>query len=551
MTTTHQGDAKIKPIRTISAIWFIPVIALLIGAWMIYYQWSNQGEIVTIHFSSAEGLEAGKTKIKSRNVNIGEVKSITLNENADGVIVTARMLKNAEKILVEDSQFWIVSPRISLTGISGLSTLVSGVYIEISPGSSKNESFEFKGLTDPPITPLGTPGMHLTLNSDDQFAFNKGDPIIYKGLKVGQFEDIYFNFDERIVYYNAFIKAPYHQLITTNTKFWNASGLSVELTADGLTVNTGSVETILTNGITFDVPKGMPSGDPISERAYFDIYPNYEVASDQRYKHSLQYVVLVSDTIRGLMVGAPVEYRGVLIGHVASTNIVDNEANEFFDEDIKIPVLINLQPGRVGLPDDDSGVARMDKQNKHWVMNGLKAQLKTGNYLTGRLFVELQHFENHPVTAIETYAGYKVIPTTNDQFSQITEKLNVFIDNLNSLPLNDVASNANATLVEVTKLSQNLQSVSKNLEILLSDVNQEELGEQLRISLESITTLSQDFSSGSANYEQLEATLKTFTELMHEVSPVLKQIKHQPNSLIFNPGIDEKIMPKKHNGIQP
>ena len=168
-----------------------------------------------------------------------------------------------------------------------------------------------------------------------------------------------------------------------------------------------------------------------------------------------------------------------------------------------------------------------------------------------RLVVELQHFENQPVTTIDTYAGYNVIPTTNGQFSQITEKLNIFIDNLNRLPLNDVVDNANGTLLEITKLSKDLQLVSKNLEVLLNDVNQEELSEQLRISLDSITTLSQSFSPGSANYEQLKTALKTFTELMQEVSPVLKQIKHQPNSLIFNPGIDEKITPKKHSGIQP
>jgi paraquat-inducible protein B len=551
MTTTQQADANIKAIRSISIIWFVPFIAMLIGAWMVYYQWSHQGAIVTIHFSSAEGIEAGKTKIKFRNVNIGEVETIALNESANGVIVTARMLKNAEKTLVEDSQFWVVSPRVSLAGISGLNTLISGVYIEISPGKSSNESFEFKGLSEPPVTPQGTPGLHLTLNSDDQFAFSKGDPIIYKGLKVGQFEDVFFNFDERVVYYNVFIKAPYHQLITANTKFWNASGLSVELTADGLAVNTGSLETMLTNGVTFNVPLGMPKGEPVTERAYFDIYANYELASDERYKHSLQYVMLVSDTIRGLIVGAPVEYRGVLIGRVASTNLIDNETNEFFNEDIKIPVLINLQPGRVGLPDDESGIALMDKQNKHWVKNGLKARLKTGNLLTGSLFVELQHFDEQPVNVIETYAGYDVIPTTSDQFSQLTEKVGEFIDSLNQLPLNDVVNSANGTLLEVTKLSQNLQAVSENLELLLNDVNKQALAEQLRISLENIATLSQDFSSGSNGYQQLETTLKTFTELMHELKPVLKQLKHQPNGLIFNPGIDEKILPTKHNEVQP
>jgi len=551
MSQNKPVDANIKPVRNISSIWFIPLIAFLIGTWMVYYQWSHQGPVVIIHFASAEGIEAGKTKIKSRNVNIGEVESISLNENADGVIVTARMLKNSEKKLVEDTQFWVVSPRVSLAGISGLNTLISGVYIEISQGNSDKKSVEFKGLIEPPITPKDTPGMHLTLNSNDQFAFSKGDPIIYKGLKVGQFEDVYFNFEERVVYYNAFIKAPYHQLLTTNTKFWNASGLSVDLTADGLAFNTGSLETMITNGVTFDVPKGMPSGKPIVERAYFDIYANYELASDQRYKKSLEYVVLVSDTIRGLTVGAPVEYRGVNIGKVVATNIIENGSVEIFDEDIKIPVLISFQPGRIGLADDDSGVAHMDKQNQHWIKNGLKAQLKTGNLLTGQLFIDLQHFDESPADTIETYAGYNVIPTTGDQFSQLTEKVGQFLDNLNQLPLNDFVNNANGTLQEISQLSKNLQAVSKNIELLVSDVNQQALPEQLRISLNNISALSQDLSSESPVYQELQTTLKTFTELMHELKPVLNQLKHKPNSLIFSPGIDEKILPTKHNGTQP
>ena len=218
MNDVQTPDAKIKPVKTVSTIWFVPLIAVFIGCWMLYYQWSNEGTEITINFSTAEGMEAGKTKIKSRNVDIGEVSQIELNDSGDGVIVTAKIKKTANKLLVSDSLFWVVSPQISHTGVSGLSTLISGVYIEISPGKSNKESEQFDAIDSPPLTPAGTPGLHITLNSNDQFAYKKGDPIIYKGLTVGQFEDIYFNFEERVVYYNAFIKAPYHQLITSNKK---------------------------------------------------------------------------------------------------------------------------------------------------------------------------------------------------------------------------------------------------------------------------------------------------------------------------------------------
>lgn len=547
MKIDQQVDADVKQVRGISAIWFVPIVALLIGGWMVYYHWSNQGPVVTLFFESAEGMEAGKTKIKSRHVNIGEVESITLNDAGDGVTVTARLAKNSEKMLVEDSNFWIVTPKISLSGVSGLDTLISGVYIEIAPGKSDEPMDEFTALDSAPITPIGTPGLHITLNSDEEFAYSKGDPIIYKGLTVGQIEDVYFNIDERVVYYNAFIKSPYHELVTTNTRFWDVSGLTVDLNAEGISVKTGNVETMLTNGVTFDVPDGMPLGDKITERDYFDIFNDYQSASNARYKHSLQYVVFVSDSIRGLNVGAPVEYRGVLIGQVASVNLATADPNVMYNEAIRIPVLISLHPGRVGLPDNEQGINLMNEQNMHWVKSGLRASLKTGNLLTGSLFVELQHYDMPAIDHIETYEGYAVIPTVKDEFSQIAGKLGQFVDKLNQLPLDEIAGNANGTLVNASVLLKDLQGTNQSLDKLLISADQQELIRELRLTLENVSLLTQDFSEGSESYEELEEAMKSISDVMYELKPLLEQLKHQPNGLIFDSGT-KNYEPKKHSG---
>jgi paraquat-inducible protein B len=558
------SSAKIEQIKSVSMIWFVPFIALLIGAWMVYYQWSNEGPLITIAFDSAEGMEIGKTKIKSFNVDIGEVKNIVLNENADGVIVTVRMAKNAEKLLNKNSDFWLVSPQISHTGISGLSTLISGVYIEFSPASIYEDevdelSLEFIALKDPPVTPPGTPGLHLTLNSNDQFAYSKGDPIIYKGLTVGQFEHIYFNFDERIVYYNAFIKAPYHQLVTTNTKFWDVSGLRMDLTADGLSFQTGNIETMLTNGVTFDVPKGMENGEEITERTDFDIYANYKAADDERYKNSVEYVVLVSNTIRGLNVGAPVEYRGVLIGHVKSVNLLakrNADRTQTFDDDIKIPILISLQPGRVGLPDSEVGVRLMKQQHQLWIKDGLRASLKTGSLLTGSLFIDFQHYNNLstedkntkiPDFEINQYEQYTVIPSIDDEFTQIAAKATQFIDNLNALPLDEISGNANALITEFTQTAKSFQSVGNDLSAVIEGVNEQQLSKELKTTLQSYTKLSKDLSAGSKGYEDLRQTLSALTKVMNELQPLLNQLKHQPNGLIFEAGKEDILEPKKYN----
>ena len=551
MNDTQTPDAKIKPIKTVSTIWFIPVIAVLIGCWMIYYQWSNEGSTITINFPTAEGMEAGKTKIKSRNVDIGEVSKIELNKTGNGVVVKANIKKSAEEFLVTDSMFWVVSPQISHAGISGLSTLISGVYIEISPGKSNIERHLFDALDSPPLTPAGTPGLHITLNSNDQFAYKKGDPIIYKGLTVGQFEDIYFNFEERVVYYNAFIKSPYHQLITSNTKFWDVSGLQFDLNADGISVKTGNFETMLTNGVTFGIPKGMPIGEKIGERSYYDIYASYEEADDERYRRSIEFVILVNDSIRGLSVGAPVEYKGIQIGKVQSTNLIrSREQTQLTEEDFKIPVLISLQPGRIGLPDNEKGENLMMEQNIYWIEKGLKAVLRTGNILTGSLYVDLQHNKGQPVTEIAKYGDYPIVPTNGDEFSQITAKAEQFIDNLNNIPLKSMSNNANQLMLEITQTAQELQGVGQSIDRLLGQVDQQKISSELSKTLQGITTLTKDLSSGSQGYEELRSTLHTLTATMNELKPLLNQLKHKPNSLIFNSGEGSEPIPTKTNGAQ-
>jgi len=551
MNDSPTADATVKPVKTISTIWFVPLVAVFIGCWMLYYQWSNEGSEISIHFSTAEGMEAGKTKIKSRNVDIGEVSQIELNKSGNGVIVTAKIKRTAEQFLVDDSMFWVVSPQISHTGVSGLSTLISGVYIEISPGKSQAERYRFEALDSPPVTPVGTPGLHITLNSNDQFAYRKGDPVIYKGLTVGQFEDIYFNFEERVVYYNVFIKAPYHQLLTSNTKFWDVSGIQFDLNADGISVKTGNFETMLTNGVTFGIPKGMDIGDKIGERSYFDIYENHDAADDERYRRSIEFVVLVSDSIRGLTVGAPVEYRGVQIGKVKSTNMaLKISEDKLTQDDFKIPVLISLQPGRIGLPDNEEGKNLMAKQNLHWIKHGLKAVLRTGNILTGSLYVDLQHNNDQPINQIEQYGEYPIIPTSSDNFAQITAKAEQFMDNLNNIPLNNLSNNASQLMLEVTQTAKELQEVSQSLDKLLSQVEQQQISSELSKTLQGISSLTQDLSSGSRGYEDLRATLNTLTATMNELKPLLNQLKHKPNSLLFNDGETSEPIPTKRNGAQ-
>jgi paraquat-inducible protein B len=537
-------EALIKPVRTVSKIWLVPIIAFFIGVWMVYYQWSNQGPLITIEFKTATGLEAGKTKIKTRNVDIGVVKNIELSDDLSGVLVTARMDKNAASILNSDNQFWIVSPRVSLSGVSGLGTILSGPYINMAPGSEQEMSEKFIALEAPPVTPKGTPGLHVTLNSESEFAYKKGDPVVYKGIKVGEFEDIFFNFEERIVYYNTFIEAPYHKLITTNTKFWDISGVQMELGASGVKVSTGSLETLLTNGVTFGIPEGMPVGEQITERSFFDVHPNYDSASEERFKLSAKYIILVKDTIRGLQVGAPVEYRGLVIGKVLAINSLENNHDSILEQGYDIPVIISIQPGRVQQPDNAIGLEFIRKQTSLWIERGLRATLKTGNLLTGALFVDLQHYPDAPLIETQRLQGYEVVPTISGEFTEITTKVTAILDNINDIKLKAISDNANNMLSQIAQAAQALQSTASTAGILLTTVHEDKVSSALTDTLANLSNLSRDFSADSETYKELNHTMQSLQSTLKELQPLLLQLNSTPNSLIFTDSSGPRLTPK-------
>ena len=555
-TSIKQAEikqAEIKPMQTISRIWIVPIITALLGLWMVYYYYSQQGPLITIELNKAAGLEAGVTKIKFRDVQIGKVEKIILKDTLDGVLVTARMTKEAKKLLVSDSKFWVVSTKINHSGISDLSTLFSGNYIELQPGKSSDESNYFKGLPERPITAPDAPGIHVTLNSNEEFAFKSGAPILYKGLKVGQIEDVYFNFKERMVYYNAFINAPYHQLLTDNTRFWDISGIRVNMKAQGISIKTGSLETLLTNGITFGIPEGMSTGHKIKKRAYFNIFPSYEAADAARYLQSVKYVLLVKDSVRGLDVGAPVEYKGVTVGRVDAIDLprAHNRNIENSTDGINIDVVISIQPGRIGLSDTTTSLDTIKKQINRWLEHGLKAKITMGNLLTGSKIIELGHTETDPTNSnklvykAEQYRGYRVIPTEPNTLAQLIKNTSNFIEHLTVLPLDKLTNNANQLLTEFTITAKSLHTATTNLNKLLTTANQKDVIKHLNTTLQSVTKVANGFTKGSKTYTELTNMLLLLQENLQELKPLIKQLNNKPNSLIFNGSAIDNLQPKK------
>lgn len=540
-----MNKAEVKPTSSISRIWLIPILVLVIGGWMVYYQWKNQGPLITIELHSATGIEVNKTPIKVRDLDIGQVKKITLKPDLDGVLVTARIDASAAHLLNENADFWVVAPRISFSEVSGLNTLLSGSYIAMSAHDKGAEKLHFKALERPPVTPQGTPGLHVMLRSDDEFAYKPGDPIIYKGFKVGEFEDATFNIEERVVYYDAFIKAPYHKLITQNTRFWDVSGVKLLLESSGVSVQTGSLETLLANGITFGVPDGVPTGEQVLDDAFFDIYEDDASASNARFKVAAEYLLLIDESVRGLTVGAPVEYRGIEIGSVTAINSITAIEGNILERDYPIPVLISVYPGKARQPDTQEGLQAIKQTFKNWIERDLRASLRMGNILTGGLYVDLQHITDPKgTTRVKTVNGYDVIPTVSNEFTQLTQKADAILDKINQLPLKEMVENIQLAVEDMKLAAESVETASNDFDLLIADVDAKALNNNLNQVLLSLDSLLKNYSEGGFNQAEIKETVDALQDTMRSMQPLLLKLNQAPNSLIFSNDKQADIQPK-------
>ncbi|GGF81875.1 intermembrane transport protein PqiB [Alteromonas lipolytica] len=538
-------NATIKPTTRISKVWVIPILALLVGAWMVYYQWQNQGPLITIEMSSASGIEINKTPIKVRDLEVGQVKKIELKPELDGVIVTARLEKSAARLLNENTRFWLVAPRVSFSEVSGLNTLLSGSFIAMTAEPGETELDHFVALERPPVTPPGTPGLHVKLSSaTDDLTYKPGDTIIYKGFKVGEFEEVNFDVDLGKIEYRAFIHAPYHKLIDESTRFWNVSGVKLQLASNGLTIQTGSLETLLANGVTFGNPQGDAKGKPIEKNASFIIYGDYDAAADERFGYAAQYVLLIDESVRGLTVGAPVEYRGLQIGKVAAINSDQIELGSLLDDAYPIPVLLNIYPGKARLEDSEEGLTFLRNRLSRWIHKDLRATLRMGNVLTGGLYVDLQHVEQPKATRKLQVNGIDVIPTVSSEFTQLTQKADAILDKMNALPLEALIEDITNVVATLKAAAKSVDATSQKFDKTISAFDTDKLNGQIQHSLNAFEELLQHYSEGGLSKAEIAETVDSLQETLRSVQPLLMQLNRTPNGLIFSDNAEINIQPR-------
>ena len=509
-----DAEATITRKRRFSKIWLVPLVVALLGAWMVFYTWQNEGPDITIHLSTAEGIEAGKTKIKTRSVELGIVETVALSHDLDGVVVTAKLERAALPLLHEDTQFWVVRARIGVGGVSGLGTMLSGGYIELAPGTGPLGRRDFHGLDEPPVTPAGTPGLHLSLVGDPKGSLSPGDPILYDAFTVGRIESSEFDVASQEVHYGAFIESPYDALVSSRTRFWNSSGLSFSATADGIELHTGSLQSLLLGGVAFGLPDDVKPGTPADDGASFRLFRDRKAISERPYHFGTEYVVEFARSVRGLRPGAPVEYRGLRSGSVERIMLREmtegrGSQNEI-GEGAPIAVLIRLEPGRLEMGDSAAGIARLEETITASVANGLRATLSTGSLLTGSLYVALDMYRDDPPAEVGRFAGHPTIPTIAGGLEGIEQRVVRLLDKLNALPLDDVTRSADATL--------------RSADGTLSELEQTVAELRLLVASDEVQTLPRS----------LDSTLAEIDRTLRSLNSLAKTLDDQPNALIFS-----------------
>jgi paraquat-inducible protein B len=520
---TDGPEAVVSGRRRIPAIWFLPVVAAVLGLWVVVYTAMSEGPEIRITFATAEGIEAGKTKLKALSVQVGLVEEVRLNDDLESVTVVAKLDLSAESLLRDDTRFWVVRPRLGAKGVSGLGTIMSGAYIELQPGpSSPSKKREFVGLEDIPMTPLSAPGLWLTLVGTQVGSLAPGQPVLFRGYPVGNIEERIFEPETRQVRYKVFIDEPYDLLVSDATRFWNASGFSLSASAAGLQLEVGSLQTLLAGGVAFDLPTETSPGARLDDNAEFVLYDDRASSETETYEHSIRYVVEFNQSIRGLVPGAPVEYRGHPVGSAVTLHLeVDQTGKTYRDS---LPFLIEIVPARLGASDDEQGVEWLRKAIERDVARGLRVSLESGNLITGSLLVALDFFPDAPPAEVGRFGEYPSLPAVEMGFTSIQRRINDVLAKVNDLPLERTVNELNETLYEARKL------------VASDEVGQLPLA--LTASLNELQTTLESFSPGAPLYDQLERAVSELNRTLQSIEDLSRTLGEQPNTLIFSKPIE-------------
>lgn len=548
----QKPTATVSPDRHFSPVWIIPIVSLIVAGWMVYQYMSQQGPEIHLTVQTAEGVVPDKTLVKVRSVKVGMVTAVKLSKDYSQIDLTVRMDSGTDRMLRKDSEFWLVKPRIGTEGVTGLETLLSGPYIELEPGDSKDKRTDFVMLSTPPIAGPDVKGVRVMLVASEAGKLAVGDPVMFEGYVVGRVEKTGFDVDKHRATYQLFIFQPYSGLLRTRSRFWLNSGLDINLNAQGFSVDFASLETLISGGVTFAVPHGSPAGESLNtEMPEFKLYENFQDVRANMYEKVVSYAMLFTDSVRGLSAGAPVEYRGIRIGTVKQVPFV--LSGEASVSTMKIPVLVNIELERIDhLASSRETLEQIEQSFVDAFKNGLRASLKTANFLSGSLYIDINFYPDEvrtsPSDAIRKYFGYNVFPTIEGEFVHLQQQIEHILSKLEKLPVDKTVDYLNQSLVYLDGASKQLQKTLKDVDSLLAQKETQQLPQTAHRTLTDLRSILKGFSPGSTNYSEITQVLLRINQALGQLDPLLKTLNGQPDALIFGTkGVADPVPVKGSN----
>ncbi len=528
----------------ITSIWIVPIIALIIAGWLAYQHFVERGPEIKIIFPQNEGLVAGQSVIKFRNVPVGKVTDIYAEEGTDGVIVVARMnSKESKPYLSEHAKFWIVKPEVGISGVSGLDTLLSGTYINVhSKAGGKHLTDKFIGLTHAYRDDLQGTYFHLTSPTGDSVAV--GTPVYFKNIRVGQVEYLYLGLNNKNIEVIVFIDKMYTEYINSDSKFWLKSTVNIDFTRGNLDVSIAPMNYLLQGGIVFS-SSGKNDKSLVADDHIFKLFKNKTEADKQvigsEVKFVKKFMLLTDDAIANLNVNAPVRFDGFNIGEVESIDIsYSKEARKMIG---KILLWIDTS---VFVDNHDRNSTGLDNFYQA-VEEGLRAKIASLDPVTGMLYVDLTFKHQDGNGSIIQGSKHEQLPMASTNSAGIMDSVTQILNKLKDLPLEKLLASVTEVVDESVEPVKNanallldLQTTVKNINKLTSKKSFEVLPDELSSALKEVTrTLKsteevvRGYDSNSLVKQQLADTLEILTKTSQEMQVFLRMLNRKPNSLIF------------------
>jgi paraquat-inducible protein B len=512
-------------------VWILPALVIVVAGFVAVQQKLAEGPSIDIYFQGADGIEANKTKIRYKDVDIGDVTDIHVSKDRKKVVVTARIHRDAREYLVEDTRFWVVRPRFAGGSISGLGTLVSGAYISVDIGRSSVERRNFEGLEVPPIVTADLPGREFVLHAEDIGSLSVGSTVFYRHISAGQVVAYSLDPGGASVTIKVFVYKPYDSYVTSNTRFWQASGIDMSVGSDGVKLRTESLASILEGGVAFQALPTPTATVPAAADAAFTLFTDQERAMRQADTEVRTFIMYFSGSLRGLSAGAPVDLRGITIGEVKGLSVeYERDAGR-----LRFPVEVDIFPQRIrglgrrgehppGIESDPAGRALLDSLVAH----GMRAELKTGSLLTGQKYVALDFHTDLPPDHVGWDARPAVFPTAAGALDEIQDSVGSIAKKLEKVPLDQITARLMGTMATLDETLKNANRLVRQLDGTIAPQISDALKEAQGAMKNAKEVLGQDAPLQS----DLSATLLELSRAAKSVNALVDYLERHPEALL-------------------